>query len=334
MKKHMTIVMTALFLVQGIFISFAARADAASIAVDNLVGGYGRQMTGTSNNQMLAPSPSAPFATQYGQVQNSLKNTNSTMLTPVSPDAEGRQTINPSGTDLGQTAITSLLTSSGSKNLTYQQTLNKALYPPSISGLFGAAAAVYTDTAATLPNYDIKSLLSPIGYQNQQAAQTALNYIQLLAQPSISANIDTLRGYNSNNFLPYIMAVRGYVAMQSIGINNLYQSFADRVPMKDLGKTAGMPNNNASALEVEDFAAKKRVTNSDWYKAMETATPATIQRETLYVLAEMRLEMYKNCLALERLILTNSALLLQTNTSSVTMPLQQLQSRVTPPPTK
>jgi hypothetical protein len=325
------------WMLQGGLIS-VAQADDASIAIDNLVAGYGRQMTGTNNNQLFAPSASVNFATAYGQVQINLTNNASTMLIPLMPDANGNLSQNATGQDLGQTAIQTLLTASPTTIGNYQQALNNALATaPSVNGLFsgfgGNASQVPFDTNATLPNYDIKSLINPLGYANQATVQTALNYIQFMAQPSFNANIEKLRGYNSPNFLPYIMTLRSYVAMQSIGLANFYKSFSDRVRITGLGGQAGISNSSnapASVLEVEDYAAKKRVADSNWYKAMETATPATIERETLYVLAEMRLEMYKNRLALERLILTNSAILMQLNTPGATSPLMQLQGKVQP----
>jgi hypothetical protein len=335
-QNKLTIVLAS-FLIIGGFIS-PAKADEASIAVDNLVGGYGRQMTGKGANQLLAPSPSIDFAIGYGQTQNKLTNNNSTTRIPLAPETNGSQSPDATGQDLGQTAVMDLLSSSGTKTASYQQALNSSLYPQSVRSLFssfGGGATIYTDTTDTVKNYDVKSLLGPVGYADQNAAQTAMNYVKFLAQPAFNADIGTLRSYNSSNFLPYLMAMRSYAAAQSIGISNFYKSFSDRVRLTGLGKQARMSNDNnapASVLEVEEFAAKKRVTDPEWYKAMETATPATIERETLYVLAEMRLEMYKNRLALERLILTNSAILMQLNTAeamSQTLPL--LKSQITPP---
>jgi hypothetical protein len=310
-----------------------AKADDASIAVDNLVAGYGRQMTGTNNNQLFAPSNSVVFASTYGQVQINLTSPGSTMLIPLTPDSNGNVAMDATGPDLGQTAIKTLLTASKITIANYQQALNSALT--------SSPTPSPSDFEKNLGVYDIKSLLAPLGYTDQATAQKALLYIQFLAQPTFNADIATLRGYNSNNFLAYIMALRSYVATQSIGISNLYKSYSDRVRITGLGNRAGMKTGNtpvpdASVLEVEDYAAKKRVTDPNWYKAMETATPATIEREMLYVLAEMRLELYKNRLALERLILTNSAMQMQLTTlnsvgaaSPTTLP--QLKSQVNSP---
>jgi hypothetical protein len=363
-------------IIQGSLMS-VARADASILplvggdtgssslvaAIDNLVAGYGEKMT---ESMLYAPSPSAAYSMAYGQGQDILinKNNNYTIRIPQMPGNDGTVSATTSSSGLNQTAIQSLLTASSSTIGTLQQTLNNAVCASanaasSGGGLFGSMGASvssalniggggscgYADTAATFQNYDSNSLLGPVGYPSQASAQIALNYIQYaagLAQP-YSADLAQLQAYNSNNFLPYLTAVRSLNAAQSVGINNLYQIYADRVRIAGLGGKAGLssdPNAPASVTEVEQYSASRRVTSMDsanskgWYTQMETASPATIEREMLYILAEMRLEMYKNRQALERLIAVNSVMQLQmTNLSSASglSALPQLKMQVMPP---
>ena len=51
--------------------------------------------------------------------------------------------------------------------------------------------------------------------------------------------------------------------------------------------------------------------NPNWYSEMETAKPLSVNREMLYVLAEMRLEMYRQRLIEERLLATVSIMQMQ-----------------------
>jgi len=119
----------------------------------------------------------------------------------------------------------------------------------------------------------------------------------------------------------YLLALSNYVASQSIAINNLYRMYAQRVVQPGLGtqagliqltgKNAGQPIPNASQLQVERFLANKRVLNPQWYADMEKASPATLQREMLYVLAEMRNELFSKRMEMQALSLQVSALSLQ-----------------------
>ncbi len=345
----------------------ATKAGSNSVvaAIDNLVAGYGEKMT---SSMLYAPSPSAAYGVGYGQGQNILINNNYTIRIPQMPSNDGTVSATASGSGLDKTAIQNLLTASSTTIGSLQQTLNNAVCASantaasssagtggglfgSIGSSIGAALNIggvscgYVDTVATFQNYDSNSLLGPAGYPSQASAQVALNYIQFasgLAQP-FSADLAQLQTYNSNNFLPYLTAVRSLNAAQSVGINNLYQIYADRVRIAGLGGKVGLssdPNASASVTEVDQFSASRRVTSMDsantrsWYAQMETASPATIEREMLYILAEMRLEMYKNRQALERLIAVTSVMQLQmTNLSSASglSGLPQLKMQVMPP---
>jgi hypothetical protein len=123
----------------------------------------------------------------------------------------------------------------------------------------------------------------------------------------------------------YLAELRSYTAVQSAGLSNLYHLYAERIIQQGLGKTLNVhkygtvdANGNiipgemipdVSPLQAEEYLAKRRVYDPAWYKSMESATsPLTLARETLYLLAEMRLEMYKTRMEYERLIATMSVM--------------------------
>src|SRR5690606_20968040 len=77
--------------------------------------------------------------------------------------------------------------------------------------------------------------------------------------------------------------------------------------------TPGYPN--ASPLQVEDYLAKKRIMNPNWYASIEAASPTTVLREMLYVMAEMRFELYQQRMQNELVLATLSALQLQSTST-------------------
>jgi hypothetical protein len=61
------------------------------------------------------------------------------------------------------------------------------------------------------------------------------------------------------------------------------------------GTLAGLPHrSDASVQQVEHHMVVARGLNPNWYAQMENAPTATIQRETLYTLAAIQIELYNN----------------------------------------
>lgn len=133
---------------------------------------------------------------------------------------------------------------------------------------------------------------------------------------------------NSNSYAEYQYKVRALLAIRSILINSLNHLIAERTPMKGLGAAAGLePNTPASPLQVEAFRANRRAENlltaaqkqlpqnqqPNWYASVENASPATVQRETLIVLAEIEQQNYQAHLDRERILAAITALGLQNN---------------------
>ncbi len=195
-----------------------------------------------------------------------------------------------------------------------------------------------TKTYNSYFNFD--SLYAPNGYTPTQY-KSAKNYITYVTEqydsPAASINFQQLKSnLNSSkdkktalkNFVTdptyqkYQLSTRSALAAKSVNLYNLTKLFVERTPVDGLGKAAGLPNipglqaGAASPLQVENYIANHRVNNPDWFKQMETASPAVVQREQVVILAEIESELQRNHLDSERLLATLSVMALQSNQST------------------
>lgn len=176
-----------------------------------------------------------------------------------------------------------------------------------------------------LAGYDLNSLLQPLAYTTaaqQQDAQNFVRFISGLAQPMDVLNFADLDAAQEKKAMQnaavrsYLVSLREYGALMSVGLSNLYALYAERMPQPNLAAQADLPTNtpgypNASPLQVEAFLARQRALNPEWYAKMAVASPATIARQTLYTLAEMRLQQFQEQMDLERLVAILSSVELQ-----------------------
>ena len=104
-----------------------------------------------------------------------------------------------------------------------------------------------------------------------------------------------------------------------VALSNLNYLMAERIAIKGLATKTGVPHNPqlpkgyASPLEVENYIANERLNNPAWVKAMQTASPAAVNREQLMILAEIESELQRNHLDHERLLATLSIIALQSS---------------------
>lgn len=164
-----------------------------------------------------------------------------------------------------------------------------------------------------------QSLIGPVAFQTEQGQSTgiiqALSFIRFLsgqANPKGVPDLKKLEELDPLEANRYLVNLRQFAASQSVGLNNLFQMLARRLTVPKLGEEAGMDKTDASQLEVANFVARRRVNNSNkWYEEMEKAPPITVQRETLYVLAEIQNQLNEMRLLNERVLLTLTAMQLQ-----------------------
>lgn len=105
----------------------------------------------------------------------------------------------------------------------------------------------------------------------------------------------------SDAFQNFQINVRNTVANRSIVDNILNGLVAERKANENFSVDNGK-RKNVSPLEVEKYIATRRTNSTQWYKNMATASPATVQRETLFVLAEIEKQNYQAHLDRERLL--------------------------------
>lgn len=112
----------------------------------------------------------------------------------------------------------------------------------------------------------------------------------------------------------FMLNMRTFLALRSMSSSFLNQMIAERTPVTGLGKEAGLtdaqgnPIQNASPLQVEAYIANHRAESKSWYQSVENASPATVQRNTLIVLAEIERQNYQAHLDRERLLAAITAM--------------------------
>lgn len=184
---------------------------------------------------------------------------------------------------------------------------------------------------ATINNkfLDFSSLITPIAYtsdeqidvgnflkyatQSTQDLTTGVDFNSLERHPAVVAALKTDPIYQN-----YMFTVRSVLALRSITLNAFNYLIAERTPINNLGTAIGLNNQSASPLQVETYQATHRIEDPNWYKTVLNASPATVQRETLIVLAEIEKQNYQAHLDRERLLSILTALNIQMSASSET----------------
>lgn len=201
---------------------------------------------------------------------------------------------------------------------------------------WGLDASMVKGTYATIPGTDITpsskgdsllndfafnadNLLSVTGYESKSKddVKGLVAFLSGSANPigglTLSPDKDkrtTQLGLDSVK--SYLVEARAATAAQSVALSNLNYLAQERLVVPGLGKDAGMttfPTDgteqtvaDASQLQLEQFLVDRRVGNTSWYTNMNTASSVAIQRETLFVLAEISKQLYQQKILMERLL--------------------------------
>lgn len=183
---------------------------------------------------------------------------------------------------------------------------------------------VYTPTEQTAAKYYLKYAV-----QSTQNLTTGIDFTKLYKNPAAIAALKKNPAYQS-----YALTLRSMLALRSVSLNNLNQLIAERTSLPGLGAAAGLapgPNNQpvaASPLQVEAYQATHRVDNPAWYTQIANDSPATLQRETLIVLAEIEKQNYEAHLDRERILATLTAENLQSSMETTKTLLIQEASKI------
>ncbi len=178
------------------------------------------------------------------------------------------------------------------------------------------------------------------GLNAQNQAQQAANFIRYVSGSVTPLQLPNLKAYDTlystatastgsqqpslqqiqaqttlNN---YFTSLRTYAAQYSVGLSNLYFIMSKRLPQNQ--STTGQAP--ASQALSEFKMATWRLFNADmsqntqWINQINTASPATVEKEIATLLAEINYQMYLDRQIQERLLMTNSIMLLQNTRST------------------
>lgn len=170
-------------------------------------------------------------------------------------------------------------------------------------------------------------------------AQQAANFIRYAISSVAPFNLPDRKSYdayygkamNTDNTIPlvqqmqaqatltsYLTTVRVYAAQSSVAMSNLYSMFSRRLPQNLTGaNTTGQQNSQTSQALSEFTMATWRLYNPDqsantqWINQINNASPATVQKEMATLLAEINYQLYLSRQQQERILLTNTMILMQ-----------------------
>ena len=251
--------------------------------------------------------------------------TNNALLTAV--NQADTSTTNSSAI-LNQNTIAKALTSTptSATNMTNLLSVMTAADSanPNQNTFLGASTSTAFAQQQTQGNQTLTAniLLNPLTYNATQQKQ-AQKYIQFAANLATPVKqLDTskltpaqmLKLQTKPSYKTYEVAVRSILAARSVALANLYKAYAERTPLTiDANGTSTSQSNNPpiSVLSQREMLATQRITSPDWYKNMATQPVTVIDRESLYIQAEMRYEMYQMHKDMERLLVTMSMLQIQ-----------------------
>lgn len=184
-------------------------------------------------------------------------------------------------------------------------------------------AAEQDSTAAGDDNFNFSNFITPMAYNPQQRLQAAhfITYVSGLADPLSPIQLNdqskaTIRGTEEG--WNYLYALRTMMASQSVALTNLDYLFAERQPIANLATTAGLKTADgaASKLQLQQYIATRRTDSEQWYKEMAQASPTTVAREQLNVLAEIERQLYQLHTDNEKILATLSVMEIQTNAAA------------------
>ena len=160
---------------------------------------------------------------------------------------------------------------------------------------------------------------------NESTAQQARNFISFIThlsepfqQPHEASEIKSKLG-SDQEIQEFVSNLGSFASQTSVGLSNYNYFYYERLVQPGLGAQAGIYQFNAdgsqnasmkdaSPMQVDEFMAKRRIADPNWYTYMAQLPPAAIQREMVTILAELRYELYKQRLLMERQIATESAM--------------------------
>ncbi len=176
------------------------------------------------------------------------------------------------------------------------------------------------------------------GLVAQNQAQQADNFVRYVSGSTVPTALPSFKQYNDLYALAtqsltnppdaqqmqaqatlanYLGSLRVYAAQSSVGISNLYYIMSKRLPQKMANEPTSQAltefNMATRRLFVPDSNNSGTTTslNKQWTEDLNNASSATIQKEIAVLLAEINYQMYLDRQIQERMLLTNTIILMQ-----------------------
>jgi intracellular multiplication protein IcmX len=170
----------------------------------------------------------------------------------------------------------------------------------------GLNAENQIQAAANFIRYASGSVV-PVDLPKAQEYENA--YQQVMNPPSGTTFAQQIQA--KFNIVSYLAKLRVFAAQNSAGVSNLYYIMSKRIPQNQGSGAA-----KRSQAEMEFTMATWRLfkpdaTPSQWPNQINTASAATVQKEIATLLAEINYQLYLTRQQEERILMTNSLILIQ-----------------------
>lgn len=142
------------------------------------------------------------------------------------------------------------------------------------------------------------------------------------ATASTRSSVTPIQKFEAQSTLSnYLASLRTFAAQSSVGLSNLYYILSKRLP-QDMGNSSAS-NQQAMSQALSEFklatwrifdpshSENNSMGNTQWINQINKASTATIQKEIAVLLSEINYQMYLDRQLQERILLTNSIMLLQ-----------------------
>lgn len=176
----------------------------------------------------------------------------------------------------------------------------------------GLIATTQAEQAANFVRY-ASGMVVPLPLMSQE------DYGKLFGQSLVGT--DLAKKTAQAKLALYLAQVRIYAAQSSVAISNMYYILSKRMPQKLPNSTSDGPSQAMAEMTMAtrrmyDPAAAASPNQQQWLSQINTASPATVQKEMAILLSEINYQLYLNRQQDERLLLTNSLLLIQNLTQN------------------
>lgn len=216
--------------------------------------------------------------------------------------------------------------------------------------MYTPASADSSGSKGSTPVIGLATNSGPAGLTAQTQAQQAINFIRYATSAVNNMPLPSFKTYNdlynlasnSSGTVPagqqataqvqiatYLMQLRTLVAQNSVAVSNLYYALSRRLPQnnsgalsKEQGSSSSSGNNPNSSEAMNEFvmaswrlynpsADSKNGQDGQWLTKINQGSAASVQKEIAVLLAEINYQIYLSRQQQERLLITQSMLMLQ-----------------------